>query len=143
MPKKIDMSKWETKYKKNAGASGDEWLAEFLATTGIAAAASSAEAQKLYADKMADASIIAKRQRKLAKLSDEDFKAPARLVGAAGYKKGVDAKGGKAAKGFAPFAAVIDSVVAALPPKGVDPESNVLNRVIPLVKALAAKAKEG
>ena len=143
MPKKIDMSKWEAKYKKNAGAAGDEWLSGLLAATGIAAAASSPEAQKLYADKMADASVIAKRQRKLAKLSDEDFKAPARAVGAAGYKRGVEAKGGKAAKGFAPFAAVIDATVAALPAKGTDPETNVMNRVIPLVRALAAKAKEG
>ena len=143
MPKKIDMAKWEAKYKKNAGAAGDEWLSEFLATTGIAAAASSDAAQKLYKDKMADDSIIAKRQKKLAKLTDEDFKAPARAVGAAGYKKGVEAKGGKAAKGFAPMAAVIDSVVAALPAKTTDAETNVRNRVIPLAVALEKKAKEG
>ncbi len=143
MPKKIDMAKWEAKYKKNAGAAGDEWLAALTATTGIAAAAASPEAQKLYADKMSDASIIAKRQKRLAKLTDEDFKAPARAVGAAGYKKGIEAKGGKAARGFAPMAAVIDAAVAGLAPKGTDPESNVMNRVLPIVKALAAKAKEG
>lgn len=143
MPKKIDMSKWEAKYKKNAAGAAEEWYADFMAATGIAAAAASAEAQKLYADKMADPAVIAKRQKKLAKLTDEDFKASVRIGGSALYRKGIEAKGGKAAKGFAPFAAVIDSVVAGLPAKGTDPEQNVLNRVIPLVKALAAKAKEG
>ncbi|TSA39925.1 hypothetical protein D4R30_00365 [archaeon] len=143
MPKKIDMSKWEAKYKKNAAAAGDEWYNDFMGATGIAAAASSDAAQKLYKDKMADDAVIAKRQKKLAKLTDEDFKAAVRIGGAALYKKGIEAKGGKAAKGFAPMAAVIDSVVAGLAPKGTDPEQNVLNRVLPLVKALAAKAKEG
>ena len=143
MSKRIDMAKWEKKYKVNAMAAGKEWEEGFLAATGIAAAASSDEAQRLYEEKMNDPDVLSRRQRELAKLSDEDFKRAVRQGGSGLYTKGISAKADKAAKGFAPYAEVINNAVAALPAKVADPEQNVLNRVLPVVKALAEKKRSG
>lgn len=143
MPKRIDMTKWQAKYLKNAKAAGKEWHDNFLATTGIAAAAASDEAQDLYETMMRDDDVLARRQRELAKLSDEDFKRPVRTGGSSLYTRGIEAKADKAAKGFAPYAEVINTTVAALPARTADPETNVTNRVLPIVLALAEKKRSG
>lgn len=143
MTKRIDINEWKESYKKGAVASGEKWKKEFLATSGIAAAASSEEAQNNYVAMMSDPGVLAKRQARLQGLSDEDFKRPVREGGASLYTRGVSAKVDKAAEGFAPYATVINDVVAGLPPRTTDPVDNVNNRVIPIVQALYDKAREG
>lgn len=143
MPKRIDIGEWKASYKKGAVAAGEKWKSKFLGTSGIAAAASSPEAQSNYVEKMSDPGILAKRQNRLQGLTDEDFKRPVREGGASLYTRGVSAKVDKAAEGFAPYAQVINDTVAGLPARTTDPVANVNNRVIPIVQALYDKAREG
>lgn len=143
MPKRIDIGEWKVAYKKGAVGAGEKWKSNFLATSGVAAAASSEEAQNNYVEKMSDPGVLAKRQKRLQGLTDEDFKRPVREGGASLYTRGVSAKVDKAAEGFAPYASVINDVVATLPARTTDPVENVNNRVLPIVMALYDKAREG
>jgi hypothetical protein len=76
--RKIDISAAQEAYKSGTAAKAKKWMDNFLATTGIADAAKSDEAQRRWVAKITDAGIQRKRQKKLSGLSDEDFKAPDR-----------------------------------------------------------------
>jgi hypothetical protein len=142
MVKKVpDAAAWGASYKDGAVRKAGKWQSNFLATTGIAAAASSDAAQAAYTRKMMDPAVLAVRQTKLKKLSDADFQAPVRAGGSGMYSSGVSAKADKAAKGVAPFLTTIQSVINTLPAKTDDVDANIDNRVKPLARALRAQKR--
>lgn len=144
MPKKIPTAdEWAKEYKEGATRKASKWQKRFLETTGIAAAAASDEAQTRYETKMADPAILKLRQKKLAKLSDEDFKAPVRKTGPGIYSSAVAAKVDKAKSGVAPFLDVLREVVPTLEPPTDDIDTNIDKRVKPIARALHAKKLEG
>jgi len=140
--RKLDPALWERKYREGTARAAREWFDAFLATTGIAEAAKSDKAQQRFEAKMSDPAILKKRQKRLAELTDEDFKAPVRAAGAAVYSTATAAKAGKARKRVAPFLAEIARIVETLEEKTDDPRQNVINRVIPIAVGLWKKARE-
>ena len=98
---RINVNESKDKWERRAGQAGTEWRDKFLATSGIADAAKSDEAQALYVQKMQDPDTLQKRQNRLANLTDEDFKRVVRQKGASLYSQGVVGKGDKWARNFA------------------------------------------
>jgi hypothetical protein len=131
-------SEWKTAYEDGATRKGEKWFNKFTTTTGIAAAASSDDAQKRFTEKMSKPEILALRQKKLRALTDEDFHAPVRRGGSALYTSAITAKSDKAAKGVAPFLSKIGEVLPTLKPKTDDVDANIDGRVKPIAKALRA-----
>jgi len=134
---------WEKEYREGVARKAAKWHKRFLETTGIAAAAASEEAQRAYEAKMSNPEILKLRQKKLAKLSDEDFKAPVRKAGPGIYSTAAQAKSEKAKKGVAPFLDVLRDILPELPPRTDDVDANIDNRVKPIARALHAKKLEG
>jgi len=94
--------------------------------------------QSLYETKMADPEVLARRKKSIEKLTD-DFWRDAMIKKAAPIIAGrIDLE--KYEKNIAPYLSVLATV--ELPPREVDPETNVLNRLVPIVKALVAKKEE-
>lgn len=132
----ISLTEATDAYRSGTSAKARKWMDKFLATSGIADAAKSDSAQRDYEAQMTNASVLKKRQRKLAALSDEDFKAPVRAGGQALYSSATAAKAPKWGKNFAPYAAKIDAVVPGLTPATDDVNANIDNRVKPIANAL-------
>lgn len=135
MVKVIDVQKAADAFEAGATAAATKWKDAFLATTGMAEAAKSEAAQQAYEEKMQDPEVLKLRQKRLAVLNDEDFKAKVSVSGAALYSGGVRGTKQKWAKNFAPIAAAINSAVAALPPRTSDPMANLTNRAGPVIMA--------
>ena len=144
MARQINVNTLADAYKLGVGAKGSKWYNGILAATGITAAGSSDAAEARYAAKVQEAIASKSRQNKLKGISDEDVKAPIRAAGSGGiWSTPAQNKAPKFAKNFAPYAAVINSVVATLPPKGTDPLSNLTQRAGPIVTALHNKKVSG
>jgi hypothetical protein len=141
MPKVIDVNASADAFETGASGAAGKWANKYLATTGMAAAAKSQEAQAAYVAKMSDPEILAKRQKRLQNLTDEDFKAKVRVAGASLYSTGVRGTKQKWAKNFAPIAAAINAAVASLPAKTADPMTNLTQRAGPVVMAAHEAAK--
>lgn len=141
MPKVINLQQAADNFEAGATAAAPRWKENFLATTGMAEAAKSDEAQQAYEAKMNDPEILKLRQKRLQGLNDEDFKAKVRVSGAALYSQGVRGTKQKWAKNFAPIAAAINSAVASLPARSSDPMANLMNRAGPVIMAAHEAAK--
>jgi len=76
------------------------------------------------------------RQKGLDKVSDSDWKNNALGKGASRIGPGIRAAVADYSKGMAAVLSAIESV--SLPDRVADPEQNVINRVVPIVKALRA-----
>lgn len=96
-------------------------------------------AEDLYAAKLQEAIADKRRARKLAEVSDEQWKRAAQEKGAARIGSGMSASKEKFGSGMSRVLSVIQGVTIA--PKTADPEANVDGRVKPLVRALAAMKK--
>lgn len=108
------------------------------ATTGFKEAALAG--QTLYEQKMQDANVLARRQKGLEKSSDEDWKRGALQKGAQRIGQGMQAGQDKFATGIGRVISALQEV--DLPPRVADPEANVLNRVLPIVRRLARLKEE-
>ena len=142
MVKRIDVQKSSNNFEKGAQAAGSKWLEGFLATTGMADAAKSEKAQQAYVAKMSSPDTLAKRQRRLSNLGDEDFKRKARVGGASLYSQGVMGTKEKWAKNFSPIADAINGVLDSLPAKTSDPMTNLTQRAGPVIMAASEAAKK-
>jgi len=98
--------------------------------------AKSMEAEQYWAQRVVEAAQQQARLRGLQAVSAQDY-AQGIQVGANVYREKVSTIAPQRwARKFAPFAQVIDQVVASLPPKTTDVVQNVLNRVAPIAQAL-------
>jgi len=96
-------------------------------------------AEALYAQKTQESISSGKRARKLAEVSDEQWRAAALDKGATRIAAGMAASKGKFNVGISKVLSTIQGVTIA--PRSADPMANVDNRVKPIVAALA-KLKE-
>jgi hypothetical protein len=101
--------------------------------------AASAEAQALYQAKMTDPTVLARRQKKIAKVSNASWQNAAANNGAAIIGQRMSAASDKWATGEGPFLSALASLT--LPAKVADPMSNVTNRVGAVVQAMVATKK--
>ena len=95
--------------------------------------------EDLYAQKVQEAVASKRRARKLANVSDDQWRSAAIEKGAARIATGMTASKEKFGTGMSKVLATIQSVTIA--PRVADPMANVDNRVKPIVAALA-KLKE-
>jgi len=103
-------------------------------------AATSDDAEELYAAKVSEAVTAKRRQKALLLVSEADWKARARDIGGAIIGTKVSKSVDKHAKAFAPYREAIAGV--ELPPKTIDPMANIDNRLKAVVSALVEKRKE-
>jgi hypothetical protein len=103
-------------------------------------AASSPEAEALYAAKVSEAVATGRRAAAIEKVSDSTWRDSAVKKGGARIGEGMRAAVDKQASNFAPFRSALEAV--SLPARSADAMSNVDNRVKPIVAALVAKKKE-
>ena len=96
-------------------------------------------AEDLYAQKVQEAIATKRRAKKLAEVSDEQWRAAALEKGAARIGPGMAAAKGQYNSGMSKVLSVIQGVTIA--PRTADPMQNIDNRVKPIVAALA-KMKE-
>lgn len=96
-------------------------------------------AEDLYAQRVQEAVSAKRRAKKLAEVSDEEWRAAAQTKGARNIASGMAAAKDKFGKGIGKVLDAIHGV--SLPARTADPMANVDNRVKPLVAALR-KLKE-
>jgi hypothetical protein len=97
--------------------------------------------QDLYEAQMRDAKVLARREKGLAAVSDEDWKKAAVEKGAARIGAGMTAGADKRAKNYEPYRAEIAAMT--LEAKTADPATNVDRRVKPIAVRLHEKKMSG
>ena len=142
MVKRIDVNEAKEAFEQGAAAAGEKWKKNFLATSGMADAAKSDDAQAAYVAKMQDAAILQKRQDRLAGLTDSDFKEKVRASGSTLYTTGVRGTKEKWARNYGPIADAINDVLPTLPPRTADPMTNLVERAGPVVMAAHKAGKD-
>jgi gas vesicle protein len=135
----IDASAALEEYKARVAASGEKLVRNYTKRTDKLTKAASDSAQRAYVAAMSDPKVQARRQKKLRQLSESDLNSAMEAVGATTYATNAAAKADKWAKNVAPFLQELDNVVSKLPDRTRDPAQNVVNRVVPIAKALSAK----
>lgn len=137
----INLAQWAERYRKGTSNNAEFWKSQTIAAPAIIGPATSEAAETLYADKVRAAIENKSRQKALQKLTDSDIKAAVQATPVDVYRTATQTKATKAAKNFAPAAAVIDSAVAGLPARTADGHANLVNRAGPIVDALIAYKK--
>lgn len=107
-------------------------------TTGFREAAIAGQA--LYVVKMTDPTILERRKTKLERISDEDWKKPAKEKGSVRIGPGMIAASGKQSDNFEPYRSELEGL--ELPARTADPMTNVTNRVGGIAVALAERKKK-
>ena len=97
------------------------------------------EAQALYEARMREADVLARRAKGISKVSDSEWKTNALNKGASRIGPGMQAGANKRTQNFEPYRQAIEGVTLAA--RTADPATNVQNRVLPIVMALAEKKK--
>ncbi len=134
--KQIRLTELQDSYKVGVQAKSDKWFKHTSTATGVIAAGQSDAAETHYNAAMTAVLSNKLRQKGLAGVTDADFQAGVVAVGASGYSSRAQAKSGKFAKKFGPYASTINAVLPQLAPKGTDPNANIDNRVKPIANAL-------
>lgn len=127
-------------YRAGATVAPARYKAAIEKVTGFISAASSDDAEALYAARIQEAISAKRRAKALSKLSDADWKTPALTKGAARIGPGMTAAVEKHAANWSPYRAALEAVV--LPARTADPMANIDARVKPIVEALVSKKKE-
>ena len=96
--------------------------------------------QSLYEEKMRDPNVLARRLKKIDRVSDEEFKSALVTKGAPRIATGMRAGGDKWEKNFSPYKDALEGVT--LPAKTADPIANIDSRLKPVVQALVNKKNE-
>lgn len=138
----VDIADIKGEYKSGTQAKADKLVRRYTARSGKLDAATSDAAQGLFVQKMSDPEVLERRRKNLLKLTETELNEAMRATGAANYRTSTAASVDRWADGIKPYLEVQEQVVKGLPPRTADPESNVVNRVLPLAKALASKKKE-
>ena len=103
-------------------------------------AATSEEAEKLWAEALEKAIAAMRRKKALERVDEREWKDKAIKLGSKRIAEGIRENLDKWEERFKPYADVLSSL--ELPPKSADPMENVVNRVGAVVKALVEKKKE-
>jgi len=138
---KIDIASAKEDYVDRAGQSGSKLVKNYVAATDKLAKASSNEAQQLYVQAMQDQKVLARRQKRLKQLTEEDLNSAMEATGATAYNNAVVAKADKWEKRVTPYFNLLNQLVPTLKPRTRDVAQNVANRVLPVAQGLR-KLKE-
>lgn len=140
----IDLNDARAEYERNASAASEKLVRKFTQATGKVDKARSPAAQAAYEAAMRDPKVLARRQKALSKVSENEVNEAMRAKGGAAYSAGVSAGVDKWQRNVAPYMSELDRTVAGLPARSRDVAANVQNRVLPIAKNLnALKDKQG
>ena len=89
--------------------------------------------QSLYTQMMQNPTVLARREKGINKVSNEEWKSAATLKGAPIIAARMKLAAAKQALNFEPYRTALEGIT--LPAKVVDPATNVLNRVTPIAVA--------
>jgi len=134
----IDLTEWEAEYKAGTRAKADKLVRRFKRATGIMAAATTDEAIRRWMDHVISDLAVAVRKAKMAAIPDAELHRLMEEVGRTAYLAKTAAKAASARAAFADYAREIEAVLTELPPRVIDAETNVINRVVPIAKRLQA-----
>ena len=137
----IDKDAWKRKYTERTAVASGDLVRGYVARTDKVARMASDDAQTNYEAAMRDAGVLKRRQSKLKKLSESDLNEAMETKGAARYAEGTAAAADKALANVTPYLDEIDKIVGTMKPRGRDPRTNVMERVVPLAVGLADKKK--
>jgi len=121
-------------YKDAIGNVPAKYKTGVQATTGWKEAAIAG--QGLYEQQMSDRAVLARRQKGLESVADEDWKKNTIDKGAARIGAGMTAGADKRTKNYEPYRNEIAAIT--LPARTADPTQNVTNRVVPIAVRLHA-----
>lgn len=128
----------EEAYRNSIGAVPGKYKKGIESTTGWKEAALGG--QNLYVQKMQDQSVLARREKGLQKVSDQDWKQGALVKGAVNIASGMQAGAAKQATNYEPIAQALAAL--ELPERTADPMQNIDNRVKRVVEtAMRASGK--
>jgi len=133
---KIDMTSAKEDYVDRAGQSGNKLVKNYVAATDKLAKASSNEAQAQYVAAMQDQKVLARRQKRLKQLTEEDLNSAMEATGATAYNNAVIAKADKWEKRVTPYFNLLNTIVPQLKPRTRDIAQNIANRVNPVAIGL-------
>lgn len=135
----IDITAAKSEYRNRTAGASQKLVDRFKAAPNKVARGSSDAAQRAYQAAMADPKVIARRQKNLAKLTDEELNRAMELKGASAYSAGTAAATDKWERNITPYIQEIDRIVATLPERTRDVNQNVDRRLKPLATGLRAK----
>ena len=96
--------------------------------------------QDLYVQRMQDPNVLARRNKGINQVSDEQWRTNTITKGSTVIAQRMKDASGKQASGFEPYRQALESMT--LPPKTADPAQNVLNRVTPIAVKFAQLKNE-
>ncbi|MEM3675408.1 MAG: hypothetical protein QXG08_08065 [Candidatus Methanomethyliaceae archaeon] len=102
--------------------------------------AASEEAEKLWADKVAEAAARMRRKKRLEKVSEEEWRKAATELGGKRIGESLKIKLDKWHRNWLPYAETLKGL--ELPPKTADPMENIDRRTKAVVSALIKKKEE-
>jgi hypothetical protein len=132
----IDRQAAKTNYVQGASNNAEKLVNNYVKQTGKLDAAKSDAAEKLYADKIAQAVANKSRQKGLNKVSESDMNAAMQATGAQNYRSGTTRSADKQSKNVEPYYAGLDALEGKLPARTSDPMANLMNRAGMVVKTM-------
>ena len=96
--------------------------------------------QALYEEKMRDPNVLARRSKKIDRVSDDEFKEALRTKGAPRIATGMRAGADKWEKNFTPYKDALETL--NLPAKTGDAMANIDSRLKPVVQKMIDKKNE-
>lgn len=137
----IDRTAAKQNYVQGASNNAEKLVSNYVKTPGKLDAAKSDTAEKLYADKVAQAIANRSRQKGLQKVSEQDMNAAMAATGAQNYRSGTGRSAEKQARNVEPYYAALDALDGKLPARTADPMANLMNRAGAVVKTMVETKK--
>ncbi len=132
----IDRQAAKQNYVQGASNNAEKLVNNYIKQPGKLDAAKSDAAEKLYADKIAQAVANKSRQKGLSRVSESDMNAAMQATGAQNYRSGTSRSADKQSKNVEPYYAGLDALEGKLPARTSDPMANLMNRAGAVVKTM-------
>lgn len=132
----IDRNAFKDDYVRGTSANADKLVTNYTRKTGKLEAASSDEAEALYAEKIQRAISRKSRQKGLSRITEADMNEGMKATGAAAYRNKTAAKVGKMMSNVEPYLDALDGLEGRLPPRTADRMANLMNRAGMVVETL-------
>jgi hypothetical protein len=137
----VNVTDAKANFVQGAGTAGTRYAKKVSSNTTWHDNASSANAESLWAQAVQAAAAVQRRAKAVSQVSQSTWQQAASTIGAQRIGPGMTAKADKWAANFGPYAPVIDSAVASMPPRGIGAQANIA-RVLAIDVALESKKKE-
>ena len=124
----IDRTSFKEEYVRGTSTNAGKLVRNYVKKTGKLDAASSDEAEALYAEKIQRAISRKSRQKGLSRISEADMNRGMEATGEASYRAKTAAKVDKMMSNVEPYLDALDSLEGRLPPRTADRMANLMNR---------------